>query len=104
MQKVAIITGASRGIGRVCVKKFARENIKVIASYNKSEDKARSLQEELKKEGINIEIVKADVAKIDEIRGMIEYTLKKYGKIDILINNARNITNKVIYRFDKKRY
>lgn len=49
MQKVAIITGASRGIGRACAIRFAKEGIKVIANYNKSEDKAKSLKLELAK-------------------------------------------------------
>lgn len=49
MKKVAIITGASRGIGRACAVRFAREGIKVIANYNKSEDKANELKSELKK-------------------------------------------------------
>lgn len=88
MQKVAIVTGASRGIGRECAKKLARENIKVIANYNKSEKPAKSLQEELKKEGIEIDIFKADVSKREEVKQMIEYVLNKYKKIDILVNNA----------------
>ncbi len=97
MQKVAIITGASRGIGRACAIKFAKEGIKVIANYNKSEESAKSLKEELKNQGIEIEIFKADITKKDEIKQMIEFALNKYDKIDILINNARNITNKTFY-------
>ena len=88
MQKIALITGASRGIGRACAIKLAKENIKVIANYNKSEQKARELQEELKKQGIDIDIYKADVSKRAEVQRMIKYILEKYGKIDILINNA----------------
>ncbi len=100
MQKVAIVTGASRGIGRTCAMKFAKEGIKVIANYNKSEENAKSLKEELNKQGIEIDIFKADVSKIEEVNKMIEFVLKKYGRIDILVNNARNITNKVIYRIN----
>lgn len=88
MQKVAIITGASRGIGRECAKKLARENIKVIANYNKSEKQAISLKEELQEEGIEIDIFKADVSKREEAKQMIEYVLNKYKRIDILVNNA----------------
>lgn len=102
MQNIAIITGASRGIGRACAVKLAKENVKVVASYNKSEDKAKSLQEELKKEGIDIDIIKVDVTKVDEIKKIVDYTINKYGKIDVLINNARNSTNKIIYRFNRK--
>ncbi len=88
MEKVALITGASRGIGRACAIKLAKEGIKVIANYNKSEQQAKELKEELEKENIEIDIFKADVTKVDEVKQMIEFVLKKYGKIDILINNA----------------
>lgn len=88
MDKIAIITGASRGIGREIAKCLARERIKVIANYNKSEKQAIELKEELKKENIEIDIVKADVSKSEDIKKIVGYVIEKYGKIDILINNA----------------
>ena len=88
MEKVAIVTGGSRGIGKAIVEALARKNIKVIANYNKSEEKAKRLKEELEKENIFIDIFKADVSKREQVKEMINYTIKKYGKIDILINNA----------------
>ena len=88
MSKVAIVTGASRGIGREIAKTLAREGVQVVANYNKSKEKAIELQEELKKENIDIDIFKADVSNRNEAKELVEYTLKKYSKIDILINNA----------------
>ena len=88
MEKIAIVTGASKGIGREIAKILARQNIKVIANYNRSEEKAIKLKEELEKEGIEIDIVKADVSKRQDVKKMIKYTINKYKKIDILINNA----------------
>ena len=88
MEKVAIITGASRGIGREIAKQLAKENIKVIDNYNQSEKEAKQLKEELEKENIGIDIVKADLTQREEAQTLVEYTLKKYEKIDILINNA----------------
>lgn len=100
MQRVAIITGAARGIGRACAIKFAKEGIKVIANYHKSEKHAKSLQRELKEQGLEIDIFKADVTKMEEIKQMIEFALFQYGKIDILVNNARNRKSKTFYRFN----
>ena len=88
MNEIAIITGASRGIGRECAKMLARDGIKVIANYNKSEEEAKSLKEELAKEGIEIDLFKADISNKKDIKKLVEYTLNKFGKIDILINNA----------------
>lgn len=88
MQEVAIVTGASKGIGREIAKELAQEGIQVIANYNKSEKEAKSLQEELAKKNIKLDIFKADVSKREEAKKLISYALEKYGKIDILINNA----------------
>ena len=88
MNKVAIVTGASRGIGREIAKELAISGIKVIANYNKSEDQAIKLKEELKEDNIFIDLFKADVSKQEECKNLVNYTLEKYKKIDILINNA----------------
>lgn len=83
-QKVAIVTGASRGIGRAIAKSLAKKDYIVIANYNKSEKEAIELNNEF----TNIEIFKADVSKREEAKNMIDYTLNKFGKIDVLVNNA----------------
>lgn len=88
MNKTIIITGASRGIGKEIAKRLAFKGLKVIANYNKSEEAAKEMQTELEKEGIQIDIVKADVSKREGVRKLVKYALDKYGKIDILINNA----------------
>ena len=87
-KKVAIITGASRGIGRCIAYSLAKKGITVIANYNHSEKKAVELKEELRKEKIDIDIIQADVSKREEAKRLVQFAIKKYGKIDILINNA----------------
>lgn len=88
MKKVIIVTGASRGIGREVSRYLSREGNIVIANYNKSESQAIELKEELKKENIEIDIFKADVSKREEVKEMIKFVISKFGKIDVLINNA----------------
>ena len=86
--KIVLISGASRGIGRQTAIYLAKNGYTVIANYNKSENEALSLQNELKKENIFIDIFKADISNSVEINKMVNYVLNKYKKIDILINNA----------------
>ena len=88
---IVLVTGASRGIGREIAKNLALKGNKVIANYNKSEEQAKSLQQE----NNNIHIYKADVSKRDEVKQMVDYVINKYGKIDVLINNAGISENKL---------
>ena len=85
MKRIAIVTGASRGIGREIAKMLAKEDIQVIANYNNSEKKAIELQEELKKEKMNIDIFKAEIFISEDARNLVEYTLDKYYKLDFLV-------------------
>ena len=102
--KVIIVTGASNGIGREIAKTLSKKGNIVIANYNKSEKEAKNLQEELRKEEKTIEIFKADVSKEEECKKLVEYTLKKYKKIDVLINNAGISKTKLIIDVTKQEW
>lgn len=88
MNKVIIVTGASKGIGKEISKELAKKGNTIIANYNKSEKEIKELQQELEKQNIKIDIYKADVSKREEDANLVKYTIQKYGKIDVLINNA----------------
>ena len=82
MKKVVIITGASRGFGELIAKKFQKENFQVIATM-RNIDSSPSL-----KKLENLDIKKLDVTVKSDIKNVVNYTVEKYGRIDILINNA----------------
>ena len=86
--KTVIVTGGSRGIGAAIVKELAEENYNIVLNYNKSEEAAKQIQEELKEKGINIEIFKADVSKREEVKALVQFAIDKFNNIDVLINNA----------------
>ena len=88
MGKTAIVTGGSRGIGASIVNILAKEGYNVVLNYNKSEEIAKKMKEEFTNNGQSVEIFKADVSKREEVIKLVEFTLNKFGNIDILINNA----------------
>lgn len=89
MNKVVLITGASRGIGRSCAKCFAKNGYNIIINYLNSKEDAENLKEELEKK-YNIECltIKADVSNEQEVKTMVEESITKFKKIDCLVNNA----------------
>jgi len=87
-EKVAVITGASRGIGRATAFLFAQNNASVVVNYNQSEDKAQELVDEIKSQSGKAIAVKADVSKKEEVATLFKETVKMYGRVDVLVNNA----------------
>ncbi|HKL09508.1 MAG TPA: SDR family oxidoreductase [Bacteroidales bacterium] len=85
--KVAIITGASSGIGKACVYEFASRGAKVVCASRNIEE-LKTLENDLNQKGYDVFAVKTDVSKEEECKHLIDKTLEKYGKIDILLNNA----------------
>ncbi|MCY6957111.1 elongation factor P 5-aminopentanone reductase [Clostridium brassicae] len=86
--KVVLITGGSRGIGRSIALEFAKCNASVIVNYRNNDKEAEKTIEEIKKLGGYCETIKGDIKEYDFSKKMIQYIIDKYGKIDVLINNA----------------
>ena len=86
--KVALITGASRGIGKVTALLFAKEGAKIVVNYFSSEKEALAIVEEIKKNGSDAVAIKCDVSKENEVKEMIDRAIETFGGIDILVNNA----------------
>lgn len=86
--KVAVITGAARGIGREIALTFAGYGAKVVVNYNGSEENASKLVEEIKASGGDAAAFKADVSDFAQAEALMKFAVGQYGRIDILVNNA----------------
>ena len=88
VNKVALITGASRGIGKAIAIELARNDIDVIVNSEKSVTEGNETANEIKKLGRRSIYIQADVSNPDEVKKMIQEIIKSFGRIDILVNNA----------------
>jgi acetoacetyl-CoA reductase len=86
--KVAIVTGSSRGLGRAIAKEFADHGAAVVLNYYQSKEPADALAKEIKKGGGKCIVFQAGVAHPDECQALIEAAVKEFGGLDILVNNA----------------
>jgi len=102
VKKVAIITGASRGIGKEIAIGLSKAGYKVIVNYCNRKDLAEKVVEEISSNGGEGFPVKADVSKINEVKELISTTLDKYNRIDVLVNNAGIYKDSTIVKMDNK--
>ena len=99
--KIAIVTGGSRGIGSSIVQKLSQNGFEVVLNYNSSYEQAKQIATT----NSNIHIFKADVSKYEEVCNLVNFTIDKFGKIDLLVNNAgisliKTINDTTISDFD----
>jgi len=92
--KVALITGSSKGIGRATALLFAKEGAKIIVNYCKSKKEADKVADEIKKLGSDALAIKCDVSNEKEVKEMANKSIHKFGRVDILVNNAGIIVSK----------
>ena len=102
--KVALITGASRGIGNGIAKKFAEMGADVAFTYLSSEEKARALEEELKAFGVRAKGYKSDAAKYSEAETLIDSIVADFGTLEIVVNNAGITRDTLLLRMTEEQW
>lgn len=86
--KVAVVTGASKGIGTAIAKTLAASGASVVVNYASSRENAGKVVAEITRQGGKAVAIKADVAKTADVQGLFEETKRTFGKLDVLVNNA----------------
>lgn len=94
--KVAIVTGSSRGIGKAIAQRLSDDGAAVVVNYAGSSDKAAEVVAQIEAKGGSAIALQADVSKISDIERLFDQTLEKFGKVDILINNAGIVLYKLM--------
>jgi len=102
--KVAVVTGASKGIGAAIAKAFAAEGASVVVNYASAKDGAEKVVSEITKAGGNAIAVQGDVSKADQAESLINAAVKKYGRLDILVNNAGLFDMRPLEAIDEAHY
>jgi 3-oxoacyl-[acyl-carrier protein] reductase len=103
-KKVAIITGASRGIGRAIAERFIAEGATVAFTYLSSVEKAKQLEHELMSQGGIAKGFKSDASKFDEAQSLVDEVVKEFGTVDILVNNAGITRDTLLMRMSEQQW
>ena len=88
MGKIAVVTGASKGIGRACALRLAKAGMTVVVNYSHSDAEAAKAVEEIKAAGGDAVAYKADVSDLNQVKEMFKFVSDTYGRVDVLVNNA----------------
>lgn len=88
MGKIAVVTGASKGIGRACALRLAKDGMTVVVNYSHSDEEAAKAVEEIKAAGGDAVAYKADVSDLNQVKEMFKFVSDTYGRVDVLVNNA----------------
>ena len=100
--KTAIITGATRGIGRGIAKTFAKQGANVLFTYSSSSDLAKEIENELSKEGVTVKGYKSDASSFEECQKLVDQITQEFDIIDILINNAGITRDNLLMRMQEE--
>ena len=102
--KVAIITGASRGIGKAIAQEFVSQGAKVAFTYRSSEEKARALEAELTSNGGTVRGFKSDAAEMDQAEALVSEVVEAFGTVDIVVNNAGITDDTLLMRMNEEQW
>ena len=102
--QTAVVTGASRGIGRACAIELARAGANVVINYKTNEEAANSCKEAIEAEGVKALVVQADVSDAAQAKALIETAEKEFGQIDILVNNAGVNRDRTVQRMSTEEW
>ena len=100
--KTAIITGASRGIGKGIALTFSKQGANIAFTYLSSEEKAKGLEEELSAFGIKAKGFKSDASKFDAAQDLVDQVMETFGSIDVLVNNAGITKDNLLMRMSEE--
>lgn len=103
-KKVALITGASRGIGRACALRFAKEGFDVVITYAGNTEAAEKTVKEINELGAEGYSYKFDVSKKEEVDKALDEIINKFGRIDVLVNNAGITRDDLFIRMDENKW
>ena len=101
-KKVAIITGGSRGIGKEIAKKFAKENYNLVINYVSEKTNTEELKKEFEAFGAEVLFIKTNVTSYEECEKMAKDAINKFGKIDVLVNNAGVTKDSLLLRMKEE--
>lgn len=102
--KVAIVTGASRGIGQAIAEILAENGAKVVVNYARNQEFADAMVERISQRGGQALAVQADVSKIEDLQKLFQVTNEQFGQLDILVNNAGIMTTKPIAQITEEMF
>ncbi len=100
--KCAIVTGGAKGIGKAIALKLASLGANIVLNYRSSSKEAEETAEEIKKLGVEVLTVKADISKLNEVENLVSEAKEKFGSIDIMVNNAGITKDTLILRMKEE--
>ncbi len=103
-KKTVFVTGASRGIGKEVALKYAENGYDVIINYVSDKTDVEALEKEFKEKGADALILKADVSNPEEVQNVVDKAIEKFGKIDVLVNNAGITRDNLLMRMTEEEF